>query len=492
MIATVKQGRLAEKIAGCWRGKAIGGTLGAPHEGKPGPLNLRFYDPVPRAMLPNDDLDLQLVWLHHLRATHTKTVTPEWLAKAWQSHVQFPFDEYGVCLRNLHYGLKGAAVGAFDNWFAECMGGVIRSEIWACLAAGEPERAAGFAWADAVCDHAGDGVWAEVFMAALQAAAFTVDHPCAFGLLDPALELLPADSRVRRAITDTRGWFNTLRDWRAVRTQIMARYGHPNFTDVAQNLAFTILGWLAGDGDFGRSICIAVNCGQDADCTGATLGALLGILNPEIIPEAWLLPIGEQIIVSPPIVGIHAPATLTELTQWTLEARHQLRQTTASVGPVAPLSPAQLQDAVLPIDARQAWVTAMDQPHPEVWKNIQLPGHWIVRRYADFAAPVMLLQFVFTLAAPAELCVMACGSTSTHAWVDGAIAEPMPPGFGCQYTSIAVPSFHRGGCGHYRTGPLTPGRHELTVAWTRPEKDGISELVIGLGTWPGKQWLPGY
>lgn len=33
-----------------------------PYEGRDGPLELTFYNPVPEVMLPNDDLDLQVVW----------------------------------------------------------------------------------------------------------------------------------------------------------------------------------------------------------------------------------------------------------------------------------------------------------------------------------------------------------------------------------------------------------------------------------------------
>jgi hypothetical protein len=32
------------------------------YEGCDGPLNLKFYDPVPGDMIPNDDLDLQVLW----------------------------------------------------------------------------------------------------------------------------------------------------------------------------------------------------------------------------------------------------------------------------------------------------------------------------------------------------------------------------------------------------------------------------------------------
>lgn len=60
---------LRKRILGCWLGKCIGGTLGGPWEGRPGPHALSFYDPVPDRMMPNDDLDLQVVWLEKLRET---------------------------------------------------------------------------------------------------------------------------------------------------------------------------------------------------------------------------------------------------------------------------------------------------------------------------------------------------------------------------------------------------------------------------------------
>jgi len=48
-------------------GKNIGGTLGIPFEGQQKFLNLDFYNPVPTQPVPNDDLDLQLVWLVHMQ-----------------------------------------------------------------------------------------------------------------------------------------------------------------------------------------------------------------------------------------------------------------------------------------------------------------------------------------------------------------------------------------------------------------------------------------
>ena len=57
-----------DKIKGCWLGKNIGGTFGAPLEGKSCMEFDRFYDfylqDLTGEPVPNDDLDLQLVWLN--------------------------------------------------------------------------------------------------------------------------------------------------------------------------------------------------------------------------------------------------------------------------------------------------------------------------------------------------------------------------------------------------------------------------------------------
>ena len=53
-----------DKVKACFLGKNIGGTLGAPFEGKRGAIDLDYYThDLSQGVLPNDDLDLQLVWL---------------------------------------------------------------------------------------------------------------------------------------------------------------------------------------------------------------------------------------------------------------------------------------------------------------------------------------------------------------------------------------------------------------------------------------------
>jgi len=310
------------KVYGGWMGKNIGGTLGVPVEGKMELLQLDFYPLLPDEPLENDDLDLQLVWLHALEQYGAKLTSRE-LGQEWLEHIFFPFDEYGYALANLRRGLIAPVAGWFNNPFNDCMGSPIRSEIWAMVAPGAPARAAAYAFEDAIVDHAGgEGVWGEVFFAAIESAAFVESDRDA--LIELGLSYIPSSSRTALAVRDLLKWHQEGRDWIEARSLILEHHGRPNFTDAPQNIAFTILGWLYGE-DFGDAILKAVNCGYDTDCTAATLGAILGIIGgTESLPERWVAPVGDRVVVSPPIKGFPAPKSLAELTERTIRVGREV------------------------------------------------------------------------------------------------------------------------------------------------------------------------
>lgn len=305
-------------VYGGWLGKNIGGTLGAPVEGEMELLQLTFYPRLADGPLENDDLDLQLVSLHALEQYGARLTAAE-LGQEWKEHVFFPFDEYGYALANLRRGLVAPVAGRFNNPFADCMGAPIRSEIWAMIAPAAPDIAAYYAYQDAIIDHAGgEGVYGEIFFAVIESAVFVEKDRDR--LIQIGLRYIPESSRTAQALQDLLRWHAEGADWIEARRLILAHYGSPNFTDAPQNIAFTVLGWLYGE-SFEDSILKAVNCGYDTDCTAATLGAILGmILGPEGLPEKWVKPVGDSIVVSPPIRGFSWPTDLGDLTRRTIRA----------------------------------------------------------------------------------------------------------------------------------------------------------------------------
>jgi hypothetical protein len=63
------------------------------------------------------------------------------------------------------------------------------------------------------------------------------------------------------------------------------------------NVGFVVIGLLYGEGDFKKSMIYTINCGDDTDCTGATVGATLGILGGiAAIPADWSAHIGDDIV----------------------------------------------------------------------------------------------------------------------------------------------------------------------------------------------------
>lgn len=311
------------KVLGCWLGKNVGGTLGQPHEGKPGPLSLTFYDPVPDGAIANDDLDLQLVWLAKLREVGPM-ITERDLGQAWRDSLTYPWDEYGLGKANLFLGIEPPVSGQHNNWFTDSMGAPIRSEIWACAAPGCPDLAAALAYQDGCVDHGGEGLFGEIFFAAMEAAAFVIEDRET--LLDLGLSFLPPDCRTAKAIRICRERHAAGDDWLQCRQVILDQAGHVNFTDAPQNIAFSVLGWLYGE-DAGDGMCKAVNCGQDTDCTGATLGAIYGLLyGPEYFDEKWTKPVGDEIKVGYGVINCEVPATLQELADWTEQAAREIME----------------------------------------------------------------------------------------------------------------------------------------------------------------------
>ena len=65
------------------------------------------------------------------------------------------------------------------------------------------------------------------------------------------------------------------------------------------NAMIVTMALLGGEGDFGRSICLAVQSAFDTDCNGATVGSILGImLGAGGIDPYWYAPFEKRLYTS--------------------------------------------------------------------------------------------------------------------------------------------------------------------------------------------------
>ena len=310
-----------DKVYGCWTGKAAGGTLGAPYEWSTEMNTVSFYPPEIRgANLPNDDLDLQLVWLAAVERHGALNVQERILAEYWSEMITGPWNEYGVCRNNIRMGLLPPLSGSCGNDVWKWSNGAwIRSEIWACLFPGSPDQAARAAYADACCDHCGEGIYAEIFTAALESAAFAEND--LEKLIETGLSLIPAESRIAASVRLATACHRNGDTLAVARKKILESTADLGWFQAPGNIAFGILGVLYGNGDFGKTVSCAVNCGDDADCSGGFAGALMGILlGKSRIPKEWTDPVGDGIrTCSIENTGRkcvkRVPQTLTELTE---------------------------------------------------------------------------------------------------------------------------------------------------------------------------------
>ena len=279
-----------------------------PYEGNLNARTVAFYDPVPACMVPNDDLDLQVVNLETV-LRYGFPINRRHLGELWRRHILDLPDEYGAAQHNTLTGLYAPLSGGYNNKFHDGMGAAIRSELWACLALGDPSLAAALAREDACTDHTENGIDAAMFLAAAESLAFVERDPAA--LVRAGLSCISQSGRLYRALCSVLDWWSQRLDTLAIRELILSTYPSDNWTDVSINLSFILLAWLAGGQDFSKAICTAAGLGYDADCTCATLGAIMGILYPDGIERRWLEPIGEDLILSDCIVGIHEPDSIS-------------------------------------------------------------------------------------------------------------------------------------------------------------------------------------
>jgi len=321
-----------DKVSACWTGKNIGGTMGVPYEGTREYLDVKGFKTDKNVSYPNDDLDLQLVWLHAMETLPPTSVNCRTLGEMWISYITPHWNEYGISKNNMKRGMIPPLAADHDNTWVNSNGAWIRTEIWATLFPGAPELACKYAIEDARVDHgSGEGTYSAAYVAALESIAFVEKD--LRRAIELALEFIPAESRMAKSVLHTLECYDkglTPREARDSIQQLNADIGNGWF-EAPSNVCYVILGLLWGEGDFKKSMIATLNCGDDTDCTGATLGSILGIHGGRAaLPEDWCEHIGDGIVTCSIANGVfnnyvhRIPSTTKKLTERVVELAPRL------------------------------------------------------------------------------------------------------------------------------------------------------------------------
>lgn len=197
-----------------------------------------------------------------------------------------------VAYVNLLEYLEPPETARHRNPYREWIGAQIRADVWGWVSPGDPAMAAQLAWRDARLSHVENGIYAEMFVAAMVAAAFTCDD--SREIILEGLSVIPGESRLAEAIRFTLELPSLEPDWEAGLDRLYRRYGHYHWVHAINNAALVSAALLYGAGDFERSICLAVMGGWDTDCNGATVGSIVGTMGARI-PEKWSEPLNNRV-----------------------------------------------------------------------------------------------------------------------------------------------------------------------------------------------------
>jgi len=315
-------------VLGAWLGRCAGCALGKPVENWPradirrylnrtGDYPIADYIPadgsVPagypdlhphwaeavrgriREMPRDDDLDFTIVGLLVIE-THGAGFTPADVAVEWLG--RFPFTAIHTAeraaYRNLIMGLEPPRTATHANPYREWIGAQIRVDAYAYVAAGDPARAARLAFADASLSHTANGLYGAMWAAALIAAAFTA--PSMDAALGTALSVVPPRSRLAEALRGVAALHAGGVDWESARDVLEQRHGALSPVHAINNAAVVAAALLWGEGDFTRTIGLAVQGGWDTDCNGATAGSAFGAMHgAAALPEHWTAPLHDRL-----------------------------------------------------------------------------------------------------------------------------------------------------------------------------------------------------
>lgn len=252
--------------------------------------------------MPMDDDTNYVVLAQIIIDKYGKDFTPHDVAQSWLCYQ--PKDSYctaeRVAFRNFINGYVPPQSAIYQNPYREWIGAQIRGDYFGYINPGNPEAAAEMAWKDASISHVKNGIYGEMFVSAMIAAAAVTDN--IEDIIMCGLAEIPQTSRlfesIMSAIEDYKNGVSQKECFDKIHSKYDEHTGH-GWCYTISNAMIVAASLLYGNGDFDKSICAAVETGFDTDCNGATVGSILGMANGiSSISEKWTNPMNDTLHTS--------------------------------------------------------------------------------------------------------------------------------------------------------------------------------------------------
>jgi ADP-ribosylglycohydrolase len=203
--------------------------------------------------------------------------------------------------RTALFGFPPTHTALSGNPCRQSLGGQIRCDAWGWGAPANPALAARMAYTDAVGSQRRNGIYSAIFFATLIADVLAHGQPVR--AIETAQRYVPPRSRFAEMIQFVKAECAASASWEQVNEAIYAHYDRGllrpetvRTNHALPNAAIVLMALLKGDGDFGRTLGIAVMAGMDTDCNGATAGSIMGCaLGTGGIPADWTEPFHDTI-----------------------------------------------------------------------------------------------------------------------------------------------------------------------------------------------------
>ena len=257
--------------------------------------------------MPVDDDTNYTVLYQEIIQKYGRDFTPFDISRAWLSYQSK--DAYCTAERvafcNFVKGYEPPESAVYKNPYREWIGAQIRADYFGYINPGNPELAAEMAWRDASISHTKNGIYGEMFVAAMLAVAAETNN--IKDIILGGLAEIPNTSRlyeeIKFILAEFENGVSKEECFKAIHEKYDEYTSH-GWCHTISNAMIVAAALLYGNGDYGKSICMSVEAGFDTDCNGATVGSILGMANGiESIPEYWVKPINDTLHTS--IFGIN-------------------------------------------------------------------------------------------------------------------------------------------------------------------------------------------